>query len=563
MDVAALLAAIGENPGDDALYLVLADALTAAGDPHGELIMLQHALAQKPDREVLRAEQAARRAAWPECGPHRATIYKATWRLGFLDTLELDGDEKSIAEVVDTLGKHLATRRVRTIHARAWSAETAALSNLRELVVRSSLSSDREVHQVARLPRLESLDLGIRSIDIATIASMPGALRSLAIRDAKGFGDDHVAATASISTLRRLSLGNLADITDACATRLGENVRELSIMECARITNGIADRLAERPLEGLRLYPVADPEAVLAAAARQPRLRELHVSCAPNTSMTAESIARVLALPELRRLALRCDGEVTGSAQVVSRVEHFSLSVAGCAPGLLASIATSSLRVLDLGRILWSSHVGDAHLAALSPAALLTSLSLGNTSITDAGLRHLHALIALETLDLNNCRLVTTRGVIELARALPALRALDLGQMHNQTGIDSLVGLEHHPSLAKLALANTKIGPSDLAVAATLSNLQSLSLMRTQIRDADLAVLLPLAPTLRHLDVNQCGISKTDVLRQFDALESLNLLNSSIDKTSFAELRRALPNCKIAGEGWELDEYPPSDPFEK
>ncbi|MCX5745818.1 MAG: hypothetical protein NT062_25360, partial [Proteobacteria bacterium] len=169
----------------------------------------------------------------------------------------------------------------------------------------------------------------------------------------------------------------------------------------------------------------------------------------------------------------------------------------------------------------------------------------------------------LETLDLNNCRQVTTRGVVELARALPALRTLALGQMHNQTGIDSLVGLEHHPSLARLELANTKIGPSDLAIAATLSNLQSLGLMRTRIRDADLAALLPLAPTLRHLDVNLCGISKIDVLRQFHALESLDLLNSLIDKASFAELRRALPDCKIAGEGWEPDEYPPSDPFEK
>ncbi|MCX5744377.1 MAG: TIGR02996 domain-containing protein, partial [Proteobacteria bacterium] len=158
-DVAALLAAIDENPDDDARYLVLADALTVAGDPHGELIMLQHALARNPDREVLRAEQAARRAAWPAAGPCRARICEATWRLGFLETLVLDGGEASIAAVVDTLGEHLATRRVRTIHATTWGAGRDAPSNLRELVVRRSRLSDRDVHQLARLPRLESLDL--------------------------------------------------------------------------------------------------------------------------------------------------------------------------------------------------------------------------------------------------------------------------------------------------------------------------------------------------------------------------------------------------------------------
>jgi len=564
-DVAALLAAVDEDPDDEASYLALADALTATGDPHGEVIRLQHALAKKPDREVLRAEQAARRAAWPEYERYRDAIYEATWRLGFLDAIVLDHSEESIAKAVDALGAHLATRRVRAIHASTWRGGRAALSNLRDLVIRSSTLSDHDVHDLARLPRLESLDISVPSIEVATIAKMPGALRSLGIWNAKGFSDDHVAATASISTLRRLALGNLPDITDACAMRLGENVRELAIMQCSQITAGFVRQLAERPLEGLRYFPVADPEAVLAAMARHPRLRSLGVSCPPNdVSVTAESVARVLALPELRRLALSCEGEVVGSAQVVvSRVENVKLDVLGCAPTLIASIATSSLRVLDLSRIVWTSNIGDAHLAELAPASLLTSLSLGNASMTDAGLGRLHGLIALESLDLNNCYRVTTRGVIELARSLPALRTLDLSQTRNQTGVESLAGLEHHPSLAKLDLANTRIGPADLAIAATLPNLRSLRLMRTQIRDADLAALLPLAATLRHLDVNLCGISKIDVLSQFHALESLDLLNSSIDVSVFSELRRALPHCRISGEGWDPDAYDQSDPFER
>lgn len=63
MDDASLLAAIAARPDDDAPRLVYADALLERGDPRGELIQVQCALAKLDEDDARRKALAAREAA--------------------------------------------------------------------------------------------------------------------------------------------------------------------------------------------------------------------------------------------------------------------------------------------------------------------------------------------------------------------------------------------------------------------------------------------------------------------------------------------------------------------
>ena len=92
----ALEAAILENPDDDAPYLVYADWLMAAGDPRGELIVMQH----DADEADGSRKTTLRRAANAHLAKHAAELYgplasfengtfKTLWRYGYVRRLEL------------------------------------------------------------------------------------------------------------------------------------------------------------------------------------------------------------------------------------------------------------------------------------------------------------------------------------------------------------------------------------------------------------------------------------------------------------------------------------------
>jgi uncharacterized protein (TIGR02996 family) len=79
--------ALEKEPHDTAAFLVYADALVAAGDPHGELIHLQHALSKSPEDEALKArEWQAREAVAP---PGFLIMDAVRWELGFPRELDI------------------------------------------------------------------------------------------------------------------------------------------------------------------------------------------------------------------------------------------------------------------------------------------------------------------------------------------------------------------------------------------------------------------------------------------------------------------------------------------
>src|SRR5262249_18133567 len=78
-----------------------------------------------------------------------------------------------------------------------------------------------------------------------------------------------------------------------------------------------------------------------------------------------------------------------------------------------------------VGVDLRGSAANDADLAGLKALPKLRGLNLGATGVTDAGLKELAALKALQTLDLTGCPKVTDAGLKQLA-AVKGLKELHL-----------------------------------------------------------------------------------------------------------------------------------------
>jgi uncharacterized protein (TIGR02996 family) len=92
--------AIRAAPDDPAPYLVYADWLQAQGSPHGELITVQHALAEKPKDRKLAAREKTLLEALALPPPDLATV---GWRWGFFEWLRLENKRDWMDDSFDAL----------------------------------------------------------------------------------------------------------------------------------------------------------------------------------------------------------------------------------------------------------------------------------------------------------------------------------------------------------------------------------------------------------------------------------------------------------------------------
>ena len=148
----------------------------------------------------------------------------------------------------------------------------------------------------------------------------------------------------------------------------------------------------------------------------------------------------------------------------------------------------------------------------------LEGLSLNNTPATDIGLESVKGLTQLQELYLNNTH-VTDIG-LESVKGLTQLQWLSLDNTHvTDTGLESVKGLTQ---LEVLSLDNTQVTDKGLESVKGLTQLRWLYLDSTQVTDK--------------------GLESVKGLTQ---LQWLYLANTLVTNKGLAELRNALPHCRV------------------
>jgi uncharacterized protein (TIGR02996 family) len=177
-DIAALFAQVWATPDDDAVRLVLADALLSIGDPRGELIQLQCHPQRAPATRVMRLIQA-HGLTW--LGRLRGAVLPVGYERGFLascvvasDTGVIGADEWSTVHTVELqiAGAELlahpvmrSLRRISQLEPPALRhlldhAPAATIARLDSLgVARPWSSLPALCAQLVRLPALRSVEL--------------------------------------------------------------------------------------------------------------------------------------------------------------------------------------------------------------------------------------------------------------------------------------------------------------------------------------------------------------------------------------------------------------------
>lgn len=249
-DANAFLDAVLAEPDDVSCRLIFADWLEERGDPRGEFIRIQCALAGNHLDELQRARFTIRQQAllaqheaeWS--APFQGAAGGWTFRRGFIEDVIFDAEaflEKAAGLFQVAPVRHVALKRIGTMMVDV--AEHPALRMLEGLVLRGNNMGDTGAEilaREARFSRLLHLDLGMNFIEIAgarALAASPylGKLTTLLIEQ-NPIQDMGAYAIASSPYLTRLECLNLAycQITEGGARYLADssvlgNLRTLNL----------------------------------------------------------------------------------------------------------------------------------------------------------------------------------------------------------------------------------------------------------------------------------------------------------------------------------------------
>ena len=181
----------------------------------------------------------------------------------------------------------------------------------------------------------------------------------------------------------------------------------------------------------------------------------------------------------------------------------------------LASATGVPLTALDK-QYLEFLNVKDADLAYLAAVPWAKRLSLGRTSVTDAGLQSLAGHTRLEWVDVA----YTDVGDAGIANLQAAKGLRHLIAEHTALTDAALQTIGRFPQLEILDLSGTRISDAGLAGLSRSKQLSELFLAGTRITDAGLEHLRSLK-RLKTLDVNKTGVTREGFLRLKQSLPAL------------------------------------------
>lgn len=479
-DEQAFLAAIRENPEDDAIRLVFSDWLEEHGDPdRAEFIRVQCELAKSASNEHSSHKTRLRERADALLSRHRAE-WQGSWPAsvllvfdrGFVARANLDAE--TLLQVEESLfARHPITHLKVVEHGDAnglvkrmihlgrlrslgfWSAlldddglqgiERAV--NLREIVLVDNNVSDAALEHVGQVETLQTVGLHRTRVMGWGLKYLVGLaeLKSLLFCCSDSTGEG-ILPLKGLSTLQSLTLEN-AHLTDAGMMEFGHltKLQHLSLRRCRQVTaTGLA---ALTPLQNLERVFLDD------------------------LPLTVEGMKKLAALKSLTTLQLPSEIDPAGLPEL------------------------SSLPVLD--RLTCNASFSDdeiKHLANLKNLKKLRFLSMsGAGRLTDAGLRELTALKNLEMLDVQTAEQITDHGVAALAD-LPNLRLLTLSPVSQITD-EALKTLGRIKTLEYLFLSDaTQLTDAGLKALHGLDRLRFVSLVTLNVTEAGAAELRKAIP---------------------------------------------------------------------
>ena len=213
------------------------------------------------------------------------------------------------------------------------------------------------------------------------------------------------------------------------------------------------------------------------------------------------------------------------------------------------------------GEITQVSLAGSSHnrleitpevMRTLSKLEHLQSLSLFGTTVNDDDLRELNALEDLQTIDLSYTDI--TGASLETLASHQKLACVTLRSCDVQD--DHLESLKKIPQVHMLFLGRTKITDNGLKHLRHLSQLVGLELSDCKISDNGLALLgeLPVIQTLwlsktiryGYDDRSDFTDKSVEYLSTLKTLLDLQIADSQMTESGLAELKEALPDCKVS-----------------
>jgi uncharacterized protein (TIGR02996 family) len=349
--LAALEKAIEDDPEDEKAYLVYADALQAAGDPRGELIVLQHQNKTKEADALIKEHGFA-----PPKGS--AETLELEWRLGFVkkvtlgwgdydedyateDEGEEDEDEdeedgetpvvKLVKKDFGALLDHPSCRFVTELH-------------LGPIPGNSDAAGDGDI----------AMDLGV-FVEVLAEKKKPQTLRSLYLGE-RGVWDISSTATGPIAPLNAFPGLRSVILHGGGSVSIGKGISLPELRELAVRTGGLTK-------EGLAQI----------CAGKWPTLERLEIWFGDpgyGASGDAGDIAPILA------------------AKGLANVKHLGLMNCAFADDVAAALAKSKilpqLETLDLSMGRLSDAGVDGMVAAKAKFAHLAELNLDDNALTDA-----------------------------------------------------------------------------------------------------------------------------------------------------------------------------------
>ena len=179
------------------------------------------------------------------------------------------------------------------------------------------------------------------------------------------------------------------------------------------------------------------------------------------------------------------------------------------------------------------------------PGKPVIKVDLYRTKVTDADLEILKAFTQVRSLNLRSLGGVTDAGMKHL-KGLTALEHLDLA--HTTVGDAGLEHLKGLIKLKKLSIAGTPVTDAGIKHLKGLTDLRSLNLcLCTAVTDAGVENLAGLTK-IQVLDLNTVQLTDAGLkhLHGFSALEQMNVGDTKVTEAGVHELSRALPNAKIS-----------------